>query len=151
TANQRVSLNINSITLTGGSHDWATISVKAPDGSTLVSNTYSSGGTGYIDTLVLATAGTYTILINPWDTSTGSVTITLNDVPADATGTLTVGGSPLTLTTTVPGQNAMPVFSGTSGQQVSVGFTNNTMGTVTVTLLKPDGTSLTSTTSSGSS
>ena len=150
TANQRVSLNINSISLTGGYHDYVTISIKAPDGSTLASNTYSSGGTGYIDTLVLA-AGTYTILVNPWDTSTGSVTITLNDVPADATGTLTIGGSSLTLTTTVPGQNAMPTFSGTADQQVSVSFTSNTMGTVTVTLLKPDGTSLTSTTSSSAS
>ncbi|HEX3251331.1 MAG TPA: PPC domain-containing protein, partial [Pyrinomonadaceae bacterium] len=150
TANQRVSLNLNSVMLTGGYQNWVTITIKAPDGSTLTSNTYSSGSTAYIDTLVLA-AGTYTILINPWDTATGSVTITLNDVPADATGTLTVGGSSLTLTTTVPGQNAMPIFSGTSGQQVSVGFTNNTMGTVTVTLLKPDGTSLTSITSSATS
>jgi len=150
TANQRVSLNINSITLSGGYQNYVNISVKGPDGSTLVSNTYATGGTGYIDTLVLA-AGTYTILVNPWDTSTGSVTLTLNDVPADATGTLTIGGPSLTLTTTVPGQNAMPIFAGTSGQQISVGFTNNSMGTVTATLLKPDGTSLTSITSSSAS
>jgi hypothetical protein len=150
TANQRVSLNINSITLTGGSQNYATISIKAANGSTLTSNTYASGSSGFIDTIVLS-AGTYTIVVDPWTTATGTVTLTLNDVPADATGTLTVGGASLTLTTTVPGQNAMPVFSGTSGQSVSVGFTNNTLGIVTVTLLKPDGTSLASITSSAAS
>lgn len=151
TANQRVSLNINSISLTGGSQNWATISIVAPNGSTLTWNTYATGSAGFLDTLVLASAGTYTILINPWDTATGTVTVTLNDVPADATGTLTVGGPSLSLTTTVPGQNAVPIFGGTTGQPVSIGFTNNTMGTVTVTLLKPDGTSLTSTISNSSS
>jgi YD repeat-containing protein len=150
TANQRVSLNINTVSLTGGAHNWVTISIKKPDGSTLVSNVFASSG-GFIDMQTLTTAGTYTILVDPADSSVGSVTITLNDVPADATGTITVGGSALTLTTTVPGQNALPTFSGTSNQQVSIVFTSNTMGTVVVNLLKPDGTTLTSTTSASSS
>ena len=150
TANQRISLNINSITLTGGSQNYATISIKAPNGSTLTSTTYATGSSAFVDTMVLS-AGTYTIIVDPWTTATGTVTLTLNDVPADATGTLTVGGPAVTVTTTVPGQNATPVFGGTSGQSVSVAFTNNTMGTVTVTLLKPDGTSLASVTSSAAS
>jgi hypothetical protein len=149
TANQRVSLSINSISLSGGSPNWATVTLKGPDGSTLASNTFS--GAGFIDTLVLASAGTYTILVNPWDAAIGNVNFTLHDVPADATGTVTIGGSSLTLTTTVPGQNAAPTFSGTSGQQVSIAFTNNGLNIVTVTLLKPDGTSLTSSTSNAAS
>lgn len=150
TANQRISLNINSITLTGASQNYVTISIKTPTGSTLTSTTYAAGSSAFVDTLVL-NAGTYTIIVDPWTTATGTVTLTLNDVPPDATGTLTVGGPAVTVTTTVPGQNATPIFGGTSGQSVSVAFTNNTMGTVTVTLLKPDGTSLTSATSSAAS
>src|SRR5205814_10073064 len=104
---------------------------------------YDSGG-GYIDAQTLPATGTYAIRVDPWDTTVGSVTLTLYDVPADATGTITVGTSAVTLTTTVPGQNAKPTFSGTANQQVSVALTSNTMGAVTVSLLKPDGTSLTS-------
>lgn len=62
-----------------------------------------------------------------------------------------MGGSALSQATTVPGQNAKPTFSGTADQQISVALTNNTMAAVTVSLLKPDGTSLTSSTSSASS
>jgi len=80
----------------------------------------------------------------------GSETLQLYNV-ADITGTVTIGGSAVTVTTTVPGQNASLTFSGTSGQSVTVQLTGNTMSSVTVTLLKSDGTSLTSGTSSGSS
>ncbi len=150
TANQRVSLNVDAVNLTGGYHNWVGVSILKPDGTTLTSGTYSSGG-AFFDVQTLATAGTYTILVDPWDTATGSVTFTTHDVPPDVTGTIIVGGSPLTLTTTVPGQNAIPTFSGTSGQQVSIALSNNSMGTVTVTLLKPDGTSVTSAISAASS
>ena len=73
------------------------------------------------------------------------------DVGADPTGSVTVGGSALNVTTTVPGQNATVTFSGTSSQQITVHVTSNSMGSVTVKLLKPDGTTLTSTTSSSAS
>jgi len=45
----------------------------------------------------------------------------------------------------VPGQNASYTFSGTTGQQATVRVTGSTISCVTVTLLKPDGTSMTST------
>jgi hypothetical protein len=82
---------------------------------------------------------------------TGSLTLTLYDVPADQSTTLTIGGGPATLATNTPGQNAQAMFSGTSGQQVTVHVTGNTMGSVTVKLLKPDSSQLTSVLSSGSS
>jgi hypothetical protein len=49
------------------------------------------------------------------------------------------------VTTTAPGQNASVTFSGTASQQVTVHVTSNSMGWVTVKLLKPDGSILTST------
>jgi YD repeat-containing protein len=142
-ANQRVSLQVSGVSLTGGSYNWLNVSIKKPDGSALVSSTLA--GNGFFDTQALPVAGTYTILVDPWDMSTGSVTLTLYDVPADATSTAAVGGSAVTVTTTVPGQNAQLTFSGTAAQQINVTFTNNSMGTVTAKLLKPDGSELTST------
>jgi YD repeat-containing protein len=151
TANQRVSLNVSSISLTGGTYNYVTVALKKPDGSNLTSQVFQTGVNGFIDTQTLPTTGTYSIVVDPFDTSVGSVTLTLNDVPADATGSITVGGSATTLTTTVAGQNAKGTFDGTTDQQMSVAITNNTMGNVTVSLLRPDGSLLTSTTSSSSS
>jgi hypothetical protein len=65
-------------------------------------------------------------------------------VPADTTGTLTIGGAAVNVTLTTPGQNGSLTFTGTSGQQATVHVTSNTMSTVRVTLLRPDGTSMTS-------
>ncbi|HZE69210.1 MAG TPA: discoidin domain-containing protein, partial [Pyrinomonadaceae bacterium] len=82
---------------------------------------------------------------------TGSQTLTLNDVPADFSGTITPGGAAVTVTITTAGQNGQLTFSGTATQQITVHITNNPLGTVTVTLRKPDGSQLTSSTSSSSS
>src|SRR5262249_53784982 len=66
-------------------------------------------------------------------------------VPADPVGTITAGGSSVTTTTTTPGQNAKLTFTGTSGQRVSLNITNSNM-TSTDSILRPDGTTLVSTT-----
>jgi len=95
--------------------------------------------------------GTHSIFVDPYQSNTGSVTLTLYDVPADANTSTTVNASAVGLSTTVPGQNAFVTFSGTASQQVTVRITNNTMGTVTVKLLKPDGTQLTSSVQNSSS
>ncbi len=146
-ANQRVSLKMTSITIFSSYVDF-----YKPDGSVLGSSTLVSNvSSAFIDPRTLPVNGTYSILINPNGTNTGNMTLTLYDVPSDPTGSVTVGGSALAVTTTVPGQNASVTFSGTSGQQVTVRVTSNTMSTVTVKLLKPDGTTLTTTTSSSAS
>jgi hypothetical protein len=64
---------------------------------------------------------------------------------------VTIGGSSVPVTTTVPGQNGSLTFSGTASQQVTVRVTGNTMGSVTVKLLRPDGTTMTTTLSSSAS
>jgi YD repeat-containing protein len=148
TANQRISLRITGVSVTGNS--WVTIVIRNPNGSQLTSTTVDSSG-GFIDTKTLATTGTYTIFVDPYQSNTGSVTLTLYDVPADDNTTTTVNASAVGLTTTVPGQNAWVTFSGTSSTQLTVRVTNNGMSIVTVKLLKPDGSQLTSSTSSSSS
>jgi YD repeat-containing protein len=143
-AGQQVSLKIDEAT-----DGYTSVYIYNPDG-TVLSSVWATGSTAFIDTKTLSAPGTHTILVDPNDSATGSVTLTLYDV-VDVTGTITIGGPPVTVTTTAPGQNARVTFEGTAGQQITVRVTNNTMGTVTVTLLQPDGTSLTSSTSSSSS
>jgi YD repeat-containing protein len=142
TANQRISLNVSGVSLTGGTGT-AYVYIKKPDGTSLTWLFIASGG-GFIDVQTLPTGGNYTVLVDPNDLNIGSATLTLYDVPADVTETTTIGGSAVSVITTVPGQNGQVTFSGTSTQQVTVRLTNNTMSVVTVKLLKPDGTQLTS-------
>ena len=143
TQNQRVSLRVTNATA------YADTSILKPDGTTLAGPTWT-GSSGYIDAVTLPTTGTYTIFVNPYSTYTGNNTLTLYDV-VDASGTITIGGGATTATITVPGQNGAFTFSGTQSQQVTVQITSNTLGYTTVTLRKPDGTTLTTTSTSASS
>jgi hypothetical protein len=144
TAGQRISLNgTNGLTGQVIGCD-VNVSILNPDGSTLAAPTCMEGS-GFIDVKTLPSTGTYTIKVDPLDIATGSLTLTLYDVPADPTTTVTIGGSSATLTITTPGQNATATFSGTASQQVTVHVTNSSIGWMTVKLLKPDGTVLTST------
>jgi len=126
------------------------VSILNPNGSVLAAATCMEGS-GFIDTTTLGSTGTYTIKVDPVEIAVGSVTLALYSVPLDASASVTVGGSSATLTTTTPGQNANATFAGSASQQITVHITANGMGTVTVRLLKPDGTQLTSTTSSATS
>ena len=143
--NQRVSLKIGPVSLTTAA-DTARISITKPDGTALATAAnYSSIG-GFVDLKVLPAAGTYTIAVDPQSAATGSVTLTLYDVPADVVAPITFT-APLTVTTTTPGQNARATFTGAAGQQVGVRVTGVTIGpsptgSTKVSLLRPDGTAL---------
>lgn len=139
TAGHRMALNV-------GAGPLGTVSLRQPDGTALASA--SSGAvSAFIEPTTLATSGTHSAFVDYLQANTGSVALTLYDVPADVTGTVTVNGSATPVTITTAGQNANLTFSGTSGQQVTVRLTGNTISTTTVKLLKPDGSQLTSFTS----
>jgi len=143
TAGQRVSINSSSSINTC----W-TLAILKPDGSQLTS-TFSCGSSIFIEPQTLPTSGSYTVLIDPSGSGTGQATVTLYNV-VDGTGTLTLNGPAVNVSITVPGQNASYTFSGTAGQQATVRVSGGTFSCVRVTLLKPDGTSMTSTFSCGS-
>jgi hypothetical protein len=103
TANQRVFLKVTGVSMSGGSNNWVTVSIKKPDGTTLASNVVDSSG-GIIDTQTLPVSGTYTVLADPNNSSSGSVTLQLYDVLPDYTDTIVPGGSAVTVTTTSIGQ-----------------------------------------------
>jgi len=75
---------------------------------------------GFMDAQTLAQTGTYTIVVDPEGAITGSLTLTLDDVPPDSLHPIDPGGPPVTVTTTTPGQNAQLTFSGSAGQRISV-------------------------------
>jgi hypothetical protein len=104
------------------------VSIYRPNNTTLVGPTCMAGS-GFIDATVIPATGTYTILVDPTDNATGSVTLSLYTV-VDLTGTIAIGGPAVTKTTDTPGQNATLTFSGTSGQRVSVWGTNGMTGQI---------------------
>jgi RHS repeat-associated protein len=142
TAGQKVSA-----TASGNTYPtWPALSILKPDGSQL-----GPYATNFLDSQTLPTTGTYTLVVDPAGTDTGTENVKLYD-SGDVTGSLTAtsAGSSTTVSTVAPGQNASVTFSGTAGQRVSVrdsGFSVDHYFTVK----KPDGSNLWSTNvSSGS-
>ena len=126
-AGQRVSLGMTSVSIPA-----STVSLYKPDGTQMNYGTYGSGG-GVLDSQVLPMSGTYAIVIDPTSTYTGSMTLTLS---AELTGTITIAGSPVTLSITRVGQNARYFFTGTAGQTVSLGMTSVTISSSNVSIYK---------------
>jgi len=122
---------------------WVTI--LKPDGTSLTSNNMC--GSGSFNNMTLPSTGTYTVLVNPQAT-TGGATFTLTQ---NTTQTLAFNTT-LTVSSTNIGQVFDLTFSGTAGQVVSLAATNITYPcwAMWVTILKPDGTSLTSNNMCGS-
>src|SRR5262249_15805411 len=88
--------------------------------------------------------GTYTIVVDPQDAKTVSLTLTLSE---PLTGTLIIDG-PSVPVTLRPGQNARLTFDGMTGQRISLGVTEVSFGTgndAVLSILKPDGSILAST------
>jgi hypothetical protein len=143
-AGQRVSLEITGVTIGTSLCCSTKVSILRPDGRVLVAPVFVGTNGGFLDATTLPSAGTYTVVVDPQGPDTGAATLTLFDVPADAGGTLVPGGAPASLTTTVPGQNAVFTFAGTSGQRVSAVVDDVTVGTssccgVRLSLLRPNG------------
>lgn len=140
TSGQRVSLRISSGSPAGS------VTILNPDATTFRSATMGAVQQ-FIDASELTQTGTFTIPVDPSSFNAGTVTLTLYDVPADASGSLTVNGGSLAVTISTPGQNGQFTFAGTSAQAVTVRVTGNTIGLVTVRLLRPDGSQQASSTS----
>lgn len=146
TAGQRIAVR-----LSGGTYPSAdaTVVLRRPDGGTLTQNV-SCGVTCFLDTRALPTTGTYTLLVDPEVAAVGGITAQVYDVPADAAVTTTPGGGPNPVAVTAVGQNAVVSFTATAGQVVTVAVTGATFGPSTgYVLRRPDGSTLTSKTSSG--
>lgn len=129
TAGQRLDLGI-----TGSTIQWRT-TILAPDNSTVATQFGGFGNTA-IHTPLLTQAGTYTLLLETTDTTTGALTYTLS---AEVTGTIAPGGGPVSVSIPRAGQLARLTFAGTANQRVSLTGTNLTTPSATASLLRADG------------
>jgi YD repeat-containing protein len=139
TAGQRVSLLVTNVVSASGN-----ISLLRTDGSTQSVMAVNVGSTNFMAPVTLTTTGTYSLLVAHNSSSTTSETLQLYTVPPDVTGTISIGGPPVTITVTTPGQNASLTFGGTAGQNVSFAFTNGAFpaNECTMQVLNPDSTVL---------
>ena len=89
--NQRIALNISNDSI-GTLAAGAKVSVKV--GTTTVVAPVGVGTNGsFIEPVTLTAAGTYTIKVDPDGAYTGSLTVNLYTVPADASAAITAGGA----------------------------------------------------------
>jgi hypothetical protein len=141
TNGQRVSLDGTNATISGslefGCDVW--VRMLKPDNNELAGSMTCMEGGAFMEPVTLPSTGPYTVLVDPVSAASGTLTLTLFDVPPDASGSLTVNGSEVPLALTGPGQKARLTFTIASTQQVTVRLTGNTIGQTTVTLLKPGG------------
>jgi hypothetical protein len=72
------------------------------------------------------------------------MTLTLYDVPADVAATTSIGGPPLTLALSTPGQNAAVVFDGTAGRTITLQISGVTITQSKLAVTNPDGSNLVS-------
>jgi hypothetical protein len=121
TAGHSLSMWINGNTIGSPTSFPTAVTLTSPSSATVSTFNLYAHDT-MVEPVVLPATGTYTLSFNPSSNYTGTFNITLYDVPADATNTATVGGSGVTATTTVPGQNAQISFTTTSATPVTILF-----------------------------
>jgi hypothetical protein len=138
-AGHRISLNITNVTITS-----TKVSILKPDGTNLVTPFTVLKSGYYMDVKSLPVNGTYKIVVDPKNDYTGKMTLRLFDVPADFSGSI-APGTPVAVSTTVPGQNGLLTFSGVAGHRVAVNLTDSTYNSAKLRIYKPDTTLLFST------
>jgi hypothetical protein len=144
TAGQRYSLNVTNSTF-DSAKAWifkaSDPTVKSP------SVTIAPGSGGFLEPWKLPANGTYKVKIDPQDAAYGSADVGLYLVGPDASNTIAPNGTPVTLTTTNPGQNAFVTFTLGAAKRLSLDVSGVTMATqptsgVSLRFKRPDGTSL---------
>lgn len=138
-AGQRIAVLASGVTVAGG----AMLKALDPAGNTLGSTTVTPASLPSLDVGPLSTAGTYTVVVDPYQAQTGQVGLrVVSDV---ALTSLAVDGASKTVALS-SGQNAHMTFSGTAGQRIGIGLaslaTDPPGGSVKVSVLKPDGSAL---------
>jgi YD repeat-containing protein len=149
TAGENLGLGIGGLTIADTSSPpstYASLTVYRPDGVALSSTACVNGYCG-INLLNLPSSGTYGVVVQPAPYGTGTLNFTAA-VSHDAAGTL-VPNTPLAVNLARLGQNGRLSFQGTAGSAVGLqigGITTNPSNqAVSLTVLRPNGTSLSGT------
>jgi hypothetical protein len=147
TSGQRMEFGLAGLAYAAASSVGTAYGLYRPDGTSISSLTCLTAGAGACETLVasLPSTGTYIALFTP--PATSSVTAGTIAFSTAATGTVVVGDPAQSIAVARPGQTARYTFSGTSAQLLRVNWSSTAVSsgaTVTVTVLKPDGSTLSS-------
>jgi RHS repeat-associated protein len=139
TAGQHLGLGMSNVTIGTSTCCSAFVSVTGPSGTLMSPSAFGTNG-GQRNIPTLPADGTYTIVIDPQGTDSGSVTLTLS---TDVANSISVGGSTSSVTVNRAGGNARVTFSGTQGEHLGLELSNVTLGTSAccgsnVSILKSD-------------
>lgn len=144
TAGQRVSLRIDTGTLTSPCGCAGIEYVRLMQGTTTIagSSPLGSNSWDFLDTQTLSPL-TYQVVIDPPGDAYGQTTLHLYDVPPDVTSPpLVVNGSQRILTLGTPGQNALLPFHGQGGQRVTLQWSASTISGTQYKIEDPSGNEL---------
>jgi hypothetical protein len=83
-----------------------------------------------------------TVTTAPLGNDSGTVMVTMYDVPPDSTGGIAIDGPAVAVTITQPGQNGELMVHGTVQQPITVHVIGNRLGEVTITLSSADRTTV---------
>ncbi|MGB2605843.1 MAG: hypothetical protein WBC78_19725 [Candidatus Sulfotelmatobacter sp.] len=127
TLGEKLSFNLSSTIGTNSGSCFGTL--YDPNGAIVLNGPagYCGVGATYIDTVKLALTGTYTLYLDPQGTATGTITVSINNDQDVTTPTISIGGSAVTATTAVAGQDIRLSFTPTASQpRIAVLATNVT-------------------------
>ena len=114
-----------------------------PSGEVVAQEGFNGTENYFWNPTTFATAGTYTLVVDPELAATGSVTLKAWEDPDVSGGSVTPSatGASKTLSLTVPGQRGVVTFTGTEGQKVSL-VPSETSMEGQLSLLAPSGVAL---------
>lgn len=139
-ANQKLALRVSAQTFQSAcaAGDIALIG-PSPGSQVLTSWNFCTG----LFFVTLPASGTYTLMLAPNGSDTGSVTLNLDAVPPDTVTAVSTSGTSSTATFSTPGQGADFTFAGTAGQSISIVTSNDSLTQPYLgTILNPDGSTL---------
>jgi YD repeat-containing protein len=139
TAGEKVAVETTSSAFGGGLYflEWLN-----PNGSQLA-GLGSFGGNLFMEQVTFPSTGSYTLVVNPNGSVTGSTKLTAYETP-DVTGTITptTEGEAKSFTTSIPGQRVRVAFEGTTGQTILVALTESTIAGGSLQIDNPEGASV---------
>ncbi|MCW2526794.1 MAG: Filamin-C, partial [Pseudonocardiales bacterium] len=132
------------LTASASTYSVADISIFKPDNNLLTARSYTANSPPlFFDAMSLPLTGTYTILVSPRSSATGTMTLLLQSVPAVDSGPITADGPAVTVRTTAAGQNAVRTFNGSADQRITLTVSDVAIDVADIAVLKPDGFTLT--------
>jgi YD repeat-containing protein len=145
---QRLRLDVTSVSLGPQPGLDTTLSIIKPDGQSLISQALLITTAVHLGPVFLPEPGTYTVLVDSATSSAVTMNLALQTEPLDLLAAITIGGSPVSLQTSAPGQGARVTFDGSAGQLVSLGVNRvaiaDTGSGFTVSIVNPLGTQIVS-------